>query len=200
MFRRILFPVFVLLLPPAAFVGGMYWAVAGLSAGGGTGAFVLQLVGGLAVMALLEVVLLRSWVLPAWSQSIGERLYAGSYTPAQDAVVALADEVRKTGDAALLPALGRLVRADPSRLRGWRELADVQLNIFKRPEDAFQTLVEAAGRVGDKEERAMLLYRAAHMAESLPGRADEAQRLYSTAASRYPRTVYGRKAAEKAED
>lgn len=155
---------------------------------------ILIFLGALAVLVAVEYPLLRYWVLPHWAQNLGERLYAGNYSPPEDKVVAAAEQIRREGDEKLLAQLEALVQADPSRLRGWRELADVQLHVFHRPGDAVATLLKAEGRVPGGEDRALLLYRAAQWTENRLNDPSRARELYARAAKKYPATVYGRRA------
>lgn len=157
---------------------------------------ILLMLGALAALVAVEYPLLRYRVLPLWAQRLEERFYAGNYDPAEDKIVAVAEQIRHRREASLLPQLEALVQADPSRLRGWRELADIQLNVFQRPEDAVATLLQAEERVPDKEDRALLLYRAAQWANSRLHNPTRARELYALAAEKYPATVYGSRAGK----
>lgn len=152
--------------------------------------------GGLAVLALAEGLLFRYWLLPHLGAAIGERVYGGSYLPEEDALVCLVARVRETQDRTLLPELEHMVRSQSGRLRGWLELARVQQDIFEDAQGALATMREGATRVSGKEDRALLLVRAAQLCEGQLHAVDEARALYDEAAKRYPRTVYGRRAAE----
>lgn len=188
--------IFLFLLPLAAFVASLAFVNACFDDGKNAKGILIFL-GALSALAAVEYPLLRYWVLPRWAQNLGERLYAGNYSPLEDKVVIVAEQIRREGDENLLPQLEALVRADPSRLRGWRELADVQLHVFHRPEDAVATLLKAEERVPDKEDRALLLWRAAQWAENLLNDPARARELYARAAKKYPATVYGRRAGKR---
>ena len=56
-------------------------------------------------------------------------------------------------------------------------------------------LLQGAEHADSAQDRAMFLYRAAKMRFSRMGDSAGARELYARAASLYPRTVYGRKAA-----
>lgn len=176
----------VLLLPVRVLMG---------QEGQGTTAIALFL-GGLALLALTEGLLFRFWLLPKLGESIGEKVYGGTYVPEEDALVCLIDTVRETRDAEQLPALRAMVEAQPRRVRGWLELARVQQDIFNDPRSALETLLEGERRVRDKEERAMLRVRAAQLCENALKNPTAAQEHYAAAAERYPRTVYGKKAEQ----
>lgn len=188
--------IFLFLLPLAAFAVSLS-LVSSCFDEGKTAKGILIFLGALAVLAAVEYPLLRYWVLPHWAQNLAERLYAGNYSPQEDKVVIVAEQIRREGDEKLLPQLEALVRADPSRLRGWCELADVQLHVFHRPEAAIATLLKAEERVPDKEDRALLLWRAAQWAENFLNAPARAHELYASAAKKYPATVYGRRAGER---
>lgn len=153
--------------------------------------------GGLAVLALAEGLLFRYWLLPRLGDAIGERVYGGSYLPEEDALVCLVARVRESRDRTLLPELERMVHGQSGRLRGWLELARVQQDIFEDARAALATMREGATRVSGKEDRALLLVRAAQLCDSALADAAQAKELYTEAAERYPRTVYGRRAAEQ---
>lgn len=191
-FRRLL----VVLLPVACFAG-LLVPVRILMGQEGQGSTAIALfLGGLALLALTEGLLFRFWLLPKIGESIGEKVYGGSYVPEEDALVCLIDKVRETRDRDLLPALRAMVEAQPRRVRGWLELARVQQDIFNDPRSALESLLEGERRIRDKEERAMLLVRAAQLCEGPLKNPAAAQEHYAAAAERYPRTVYGKKAEQ----
>lgn len=187
--------IFLFLLPLAAFVLSLSFVDACFDEGEAVKGIVIML-GALTVLVAVEYLFLRYCLLPHWAQNLGERLYAGNYSPLEDKVVAVAERIRLEGDETLLPQLETLVQADSSRMRGWRELADVQLHVFHRPEDAVATLLEAEGHVSGKEDRALLLYRAAQWTENRLNNPARARELYALAAQKYPATVYGRRAGK----
>lgn len=195
MLRR-LFSLLLVLLPLAPFAYAVQvvneWLSSGRSLHG-----ILLLLGALAVFALIEGLLFKLWLLPSWGQSIGEKLYGGSYLPEQDELALLSRLIRSTEDVSRLPALKTLVLRQRARARGWLELARLQQDIAQNNEEALQTLLEGSAAVSDKEDRAMLLYRAATLAEKqlhAPARAAE---YYARTAHNYPNTVYGKCAAAK---
>lgn len=188
--------LFIVLLPVAGFAG-LLLPVRVLMGQEGQGTTAIALfLGGLALLALTEGLLFRFWLLPKLGESIGEKVYGGTYVPEEDALVCLIDTVRETRDAAQLPALRSMVEAQPRRVRGWLELARVQQDIFNDPRSALETLLEGERRVRDKEERAMLRVRAAQLCENALKNPAAAQEHYAAAAERYPRTVYGKKAEQ----
>lgn len=193
--RRIV-SVIVLMLPPIAFVVCLSAVREQIDTGHVLQGMLLMF-GALAVMTLVETLLFKYWVLPKWGQAVSERLYAGNYTPEDDALVLLAERIRKDKDASQLPELERMVRREPRRLRAWRELADVQLLEFEQAEAALATMLEGAKRVRPAEDRAFLLYRAAKLCEQHLKNRTRAQELYEMAARQYPRTTYGRLAAKQ---
>lgn len=196
MLRRLISPVAVLLpLLPfslAADTAGEWMSDGRILAG------ISLLLGSLAVLALLEGLLFRFLLLPAWGQALGERLYGGSYIPADDELARLADRIRSTEDASLLPDMQRIVLRQRKRVRGWLELARLYQDIAHDDKSALQTLLSAVDAVSDREERAMLLYRAGALAANKLHSPAQAAEYFRRAASDFPNTVYGRHAAARA--
>ncbi len=187
----------VVLLPLAGFIGAMPVVRHLMDDGQGLLAIGVFL-GALVVLALVEMALFRWWILPPIAGEIGERLYAGgTYSPAGDALLVLVERIRQEKDRRLLPALEKLVLADARRSRAWQELAHVQQEVFADAPAALATLRRGALRVSGREDRAMLLCRAAYIAADALQDQALARELYSEAASRYPRTAYGKLAAGK---
>ncbi len=192
-----LFKLIVILLPLAGFV----WVVLQVRALMEEGQGLLSLawfLGGLVVFALLETVIFKWWILPPLAGELGERVYSGgNYTPAQDALVVLVERIRQEKDRALLPELERLVLADARRTRGWQEYAHVLQDVFADASAALDALRRGAVRVRGREDRAMLLCRAAYLAADALHDSTLSGELYREAAQRYPRTTYGKFAQEK---
>ncbi len=187
--------VLAVLLPLAAFA----WAaleMRGMMDRGQGLLPILCLLGGLALLALVEGLLFKFWILPPLAHTLGERVYAGgNYSPAQDRLLVLVEEVRQQKDRKLLAALEREVQAERRRARAWQELAHVQLECFGDAAAALEVLRRGAEQVPGREDRAMLLCRAAYLATNSLSDAEQARALYREAARRYPRTAYGRFAA-----
>lgn len=156
------------------------------------------LLGCLAVLALVEGLIFRLWILPAWGQSLGERLYGGSYLPDEDEIAQLSARIRRTEDAALLPDMQRLVHRQRKRARGWLELARLRQDITHDDEAALHTLLEGADAVPDPEEKAMFLYRAGALAADKLHSPARAAEYFALAATRHPQTAYGKHAAARA--
>ncbi|MBR5523428.1 MAG: hypothetical protein IKV82_08195 [Akkermansia sp.] len=186
--------IIALLLPLAGFVACL-GEVRCLIDGGMTVYGLLLMFAALAIMTAVEALLFKYWVLPGWGRAISERLYEGTYTPDQDPLVSLAAHIRREKDVSRLPELARLVQRDASRMRGWQELANLQLEECGDAAAAVHTLLEGAARVSPKEDRAYLMYRAAHLCEQRLHDAPRAAELYAQTARRFPRTTYGKKAA-----
>lgn len=192
--RRLLLAV-VILLPVIAFVAVLPVVERYIDRGSSlTGVGIM--LAALAVMAAAEGLLFRYIILPRWGQSVSERLYAGTYTPDSDPLAVLCDRIRNTHDAALLPQLEKQVQRECRRVRAWQELANIRAEEFGDPEAAVAALQQGCAAVRPAEDRAMLLYRAAGLCENRLNDRPRALSLYSEAARRFPRTVYGRKAAE----
>lgn len=158
---------------------------------------ILLLLAALAVLAVLEGLLFRYWILPGWSEKMAERLYAGSYLPEEDALAQLADRIEREKNSELIPQLILLVHAQAWRLRGWLELARLQQEVLRDAPAALKTLEEAMQAVRESEDVALLMCRAAGLCEKSLQDEAAARRWWKCAAERYPDTVYGRKAATK---
>lgn len=194
-FLRILF---ILLLPVLVFAAVLVLPVREMIGSEDKGVLgIIVFLADLGGLTLTETLLFRYWLLPRLGEAVGERVYGGSYVPEEDALVRLTARIRETRERELLPELRALVLAQPHRMRGWTELAHVYQDLFDDPRAALEILVEAETRVRDKEERAMLLVRAAQLCESALHDKDAAQQYYDRAAERFPRTVYGKQAAAK---
>ena len=185
-----------LLLPVGLFVGVLL-KVRSLFDSGEAMLGVGIMLGALAVLAIWEGLLIRYLVLPAWGRKLGERMYVGSYSPDDDPLVALATRIRREHATELIPELEAMVQQDARRVRGWTELAALLAEEAGDPRAALQALLTGAGKVADKQERAMLLYRAAHVCLSRLADKQQARELLQQAATKYPATVYGQKAARE---
>ncbi len=182
------------LLPLAGFVFAVLQVRALMDEGQGLQAIGL-LLASLVGLALVEGLLFKWWILPPIAGELGERVYAGgSYTPSGDRLLVLVERIRQEKDRDLLPELEKLVLADARRARAWQEYAHVQSEVFADAPAALAVLRRGAERVRGKEDRAMLLCRAAYIA-----RHDSflARELYEEAARKYPNTVYGKLARGK---
>lgn len=193
MLRRF-FQLLAVLAPLGAFALALQPVQQHLYGGHATQGIVLLLVA-LAILALLEGLMFRYWILPAWSEKVAERLYAGSYLPEDDALAQLADRIEAEKDAALMPELVRLVHAQPWRLRGWLELARLQQEVLHDASAALHTLEEATGKIREAEDAAMLMFRAARICEISLHDSAAARSWLLRVAGQYPDTVYGRKAS-----
>lgn len=188
--------VLVVLLPVGAFALALQ-PVQKLMFGGETTQGIILLLVALVLLAVVEGLLFRYWVLPGWGEKMAERLYAGSYTPENDALARLVERLVSEKDTALLPELRALVLRQPRRLRGWLELARLQQELQHDAAASVATLEEAATAVREPEDAAMLLYRAGTLCESALQNMARAREIWQRAADVYPTTVYGAKAAAR---
>ncbi len=155
---------------------------------------ILLLLGALTALVLVEVLLFRYWILPGWSEKLAERLYAGSYLPENDPLACLVEQINAQQDVSALPALELLVRKHPQRVRGWLELARLQLELADDALAALLVLDQGASLAHDAEDAALLSFRAARMCEKYLHDTESSTRRLLQLAARYPHTVYGRKA------
>ena len=195
MLRR-LFQLFLVLLPLGLFALVLL-EVRELLSQGQTLRCIATFLAALAVLAFLEGLLFRCWILPSWSRALSERFYAGAYTPDQDALASLISRLSGEHDRQLLPELERLVRRDPRRVRGWLEWARLLADEFGEPSRAAEVLLEGVRQVSRREDQAMLLCRAAHLFQTRLKEEKRAEELYACAAQRYPHTSYGKLAQSR---
>lgn len=190
--------LFILLLPVLAFAAVLLLPVRELMGAENKGVLgIVVFLADLAALTVAETLLFRYWLLPRLGEAVGERVYGGSYVPEEDALVRLTARLHETRDRELLPELRALVLAQPRRVRGWTELARLYQDLFDDPAAARDTLLEGETHLRNKEERALLLVRAAQVCENGLHNPAAAQELYARAAERFPRTVYGKQAAER---
>ncbi len=156
---------------------------------------ILLLLAALAVLAVVEGLLFRYWILPRWGDKVAERLYVGSYLPENDALAQLAERIMNEKEPGLIPALEEMVRHQPGRLRGWLELAHLQQELLQDNAAALRSLEQGAARMRDPEEAALLLYRAGSLCCKVMHEPAAAARFFELAASRYADTAYGRQSA-----
>ncbi len=188
--------VLVVLLPVGAFALALQ-PVQKLMFGGETTQGIILLLVALVLLAVVEGLLFRYWVLPGWGEKMAERLYAGSYTPENDALARLVERLVSEKDASLLPELRAMVLRQPRRLRGWLELARLQQELQLDAAAAVATLEEAATAVREPEDAAMLLYRAGALCESALQNSARACEIWQRAVDVYPATVYGARSATR---
>lgn len=161
--------------------------------------WIITLLIGVLLLAIVEGVIFRFWLLPSWAQALSERFYGGNYFPADDPVVSLAQQIIDQHLADRVPDLERLVRSDSSRTRAWMELARVTELELKDPQKAAEHMLTGARKVARKEDAAMLMWRAVTLLrkeDRSPSRAEEIRR---DLIKRYPKTTYGRLAADRSE-
>lgn len=188
------FQLLVALVPLAGFTLALQPVQERLFGGQATQGIIFLLVA-LAVLAVVEGVLFRYWILPMWGDKVAERVYAGSYLPENDALAQLVERIISENATAEIPALEHMVRSQPNRLRGWLELARLQNELLQDVPAALQTLEQGASCMRDSEEAALLIYRAGALCSKSQNDPAAAARFFELAASRYAHTVYGRQAA-----
>lgn len=159
---------------------------------------IAYMLGGLAVLVLVEWALCKYWLLPLVARAVSERLYAGSYLPEDDPLASLVQQLDRERRPDLLPLLIRTVEADPRRVRGWLELARL-LEEFGDAPQAARRLLQGAEAAAHREDAALLTWRAATVYSRLAQGEAEASRLFAELAERYPDTNYGRLAARRAQ-
>ncbi len=193
MVRRFI-QLLVVLLPLGIFAAALQPVQQRLYGGHASQGILLLLVA-LLVLAVVEGLLFRYWILPGWCEKMAERLYAGSYLPQNDALARLVEHIDQSRDTAAMEKLQHMVRQQPQRLRGWLELARLQQELLADAAAARNTLEEAAEIIRAPEDAALLLYRASLLCTRGLNDPQAASRLLHQAAEKFPETVYGRRAA-----
>ena len=194
---RVALQLFIISAPLALFGWWVTGPVHSYLSQGKTFEMIAALVGGLAVLALLMALLLKFWLLPSWAGALSERLYAGSYSPDDDAFATLALTIERNKSAERLPELERLALADPRRVRAWLDLARLTEVVAAAPERAVDHLLHGAGAVKNHEDAAMLIWRAVTLCDKHPSLAGRAPELCRRITELYPATHYGRLAASR---
>lgn len=187
----------LILLPFALFAAALLLLREQLLAEGSGVRLILLFLAVLAMLALAEGLLFRYRLLPLLGEAIGERIYGGSYVPGEDALVVLTGRLRENRSPELLAELEKLVRQQKRRTRGWLELARAQQDVFGELRRAAETLAQGAECVSSRQDRALLLYRAAMLYRRDLHDEARAAECFERAARRYPKTTYGRMAAEQ---
>lgn len=193
--RKLLIRLLVIAFPALAFLCLLEAVVLPLYARGDTWGALAYAFAGVLVLAVWEGLAFRCWLLPLFGKAVSSAVYGGGYTAQADPVLAMAARIRAARDASLLPAMIALVHDDAARARGWTELASLYEEVFHNLQDALQCLTDGAQHASSREERAMLLYRAARFRRARMADSIGADELLRRLAKLYPDTVYGRKAA-----
>lgn len=193
---RLLVQLLLALAPIGAYAWWLLGPVRAALARGERLGTALSLLAGLLVLALVEGLLFKLYLLPSWARSLSERLYAGSYLPEDDPLARLARRISAENRPDLLPELVRLVEADPQRVRAWLELARLLDEAHDTPQAA-EKLLQGSRAVRRREDAALLIWRAAVLLGKNTQLAPKARPLLEQLASSYPDTAYGQLAAER---
>lgn len=193
--KKMLLRLLVMALPVAVFWVVVQTVVMQLFHVGEVSHALVYVFGGVLMIAVWEGVAIRAWVLPWIGRFFSATVYGGSYSAQDDPLLALAERIRSSKDAALLPEFLALVEQDKGRARVWSELAALYDDTFHNLPETLAALLQGAEHADSAQDRAMFIYRAAKMRQSRMGDGAGARELYARAAALYPRTAYGRKAA-----
>lgn len=202
---RLLARLLLVLAPLGLYAGWIHGAVLRKLARGETLDMVLMLLAGLLLLAVVEGLLFKLYLLPTWARGLSERLYAGHYLPEDDPLARLTRQMEKENRPDLIPELIRMVEADPCRVRAWLELAR-----FLEPRDPAEAarrllrgaeLIAAHNRFSrsGKEDAALLLWRAAALMQKHSSLASQASPTLAKLAEQYPATAYGKLAQKTLE-
>lgn len=147
--------------------------------------------GGVMAMACVR------WVWPLFGEWVADVVYGDRRLGGDDPLEQLALEVRRTRSQEAMDRLRQYAEENGDRTRVWTECATLLRDVLQRPAEAAETLEYGASFAGSKEDRALLLYRAASLYDSLPDKHEKALQLWKLASERYPETTYGAHAAER---
>lgn len=186
------------LAPLGAYIGWVRYAVLGKLARGETLEMLLMLLAGLAALAVVEGLLFKFYLLPAWAHALSERLYGGHYFPEDDPLAQLTRRMEAAPHPDLIPQLTRLAEADPCRVRVWLELA--RFLEPQSPAEAARCLLRGAELIAAhkrfsrsaKEDAALLLWRAAVLLRKHSELAPQASPILTRLRQLYPATAYGK--------
>lgn len=195
MIRRViqLFVAFIPLLLFAIVLRGLTWAGWIQTQWG----WVATLFVGMVLFTTVEVLIFKLWLLPSWAQAISEQIYAGNYIPEDDPLVALSFKIMEEHRSELIPELEKLVKSDAQRTRGWLELAGVCLTEQQDTLKAAEYLLLGAKTVRNKEDAAMLMWRAYTLLSKDDGKKQRAADICRHLIETYPGTTYSRFAVNK---
>ncbi len=193
--KKLLLRFLIMALPVAVFWVVVQTVVMQLIHVGDASNALVYVFGGVLIIAVWEGLAFRAWVLPFIGRVFSTSVYGGGYSAQDDPLLALAARIRSSKDSSLLPEFLTLVEQDKGRARVWSELAALYDDTFHNLPETLAALLQGAEHADSAQDRAMFLYRAAKMRFSRMGDSAGARELYARAASLYPRTVYGRKAA-----
>ena len=193
--KKLLLRFLIMALPVAVFWVVVQTVVMQLIHVGDASIALVYVFGGVLIIAVWEGLAFRAWVLPFIGRVFSASVYGGGYSAQDDPLLALAARIRSSRDSSLLPEFLALVEQDKGRARVWSELAALYDDTFHNLPETLAALLQGAEHADSAQDRAMFLYRAAKMRFSRMGDSAGARELFARAASLYPRTVYGRKAA-----
>lgn len=137
------------------------------------------------------------WIWPLLGEWLADLVYNDRRIAGDDPLEQLARDVRRTRSEESMNRLRQFAEENAGRTRAWTECAAALVDAMDRPADAAAVLETGAERVSAKEDKALLLYRAAALYDKMPGREEKASALWRLAADRFPQTTYGQRAAER---
>ena len=200
---RFFVQLIIALIPVYVFAIGVAIATMAISDESGAkwsyGEWIAFMLLGLLALAVAEGFIFRLWLLPKWAQAISERFYGGTYFPADDPVASLAQSIIDQHCGERAPELEKLVLSDSTRTRGWMELARVAETELKDLQRAAGYMLTGASKVRRKEDAAMLMWRAVTLLRKDGASRPRAEEIRHELIQRYPKTTYGRLAAESSD-
>lgn len=137
------------------------------------------------------------WIWPRIGEWVADLVYNDRRIAGDDPLEQLARDVRRSRSEESMSRLRQFAEENAGRTRVWTECAAALNDAMNRPSDAADVLETGAERVPTKEDKALLLYRAAALYDKIPGREEKARELWRLAVERFPMTTYGQMAAER---
>ncbi len=148
-------------------------------------------------LLLLGLFFLFRYLIQRFCGNLAERMRAfivgekNLYNSDQDELEQIVKRISASRDAQMMEELEVYCQSNPRRLRAWQEYARLLLELFEDAPAACELLERAVSRVRSKQDKALLLYRAGMICREHRNDEQEAQRFFSEAAKKYPRTTYG---------
>ncbi len=149
--------------------------------------------------ALLEVWIAWKWTFPWVSEIVAGFFYSSHSNAGEEADLEAADQLVREGDIA---GACRVLEHFASRNKGYMRAWDRYISFLIDPMEEYVKAIEvmekcAGSRRWNKQDRAFFLYRIGKVYSNNLHRPDKAAAYWQEAAKRYPKTAFGREAANK---
>ncbi len=155
------------------------------------------------VLLIFGLVIFYKYVIRPLNEAFGERIRAwivgetNLYNSDEDELEQIVKRIRASKDASQMEEMEAYCLSNPRRLRGWQEYARLLHDVFDDAAAACELYERAVEKIRNKQDKALLLYRAGQLCRDHRKDAKEAERYFRAAAEKYPRTTYGAKSREQ---